>query len=138
MANYTNNYQLHQWEAGDDFLREDFNQDFQRIDAALGEKSGMVFGTYTGDGAEWQDVNLGYRPRAVAVFPQDQTMVQTDRSTCRGFAGPLGGAIFRNFASVELTETGFRVFSKSVGDVYDGGTIGTNAQGKLFFYCAIP
>ncbi|WP_186566636.1 hypothetical protein [Lawsonibacter celer] len=36
MANYTDNYQLHQWEPGDDFLRTDFNEDFQKIDAALG------------------------------------------------------------------------------------------------------
>ena len=136
MVGYSNNYQLHQWEAGDDFLREDFNQDFQRIDAALGEKSGILFGTYTGDGSEWQDVNLGYCPKAVAVFPQDQTMVQTDRVSYRGFAGPAGGTRFCDFASVELTESGFRVFSKSVGGTY-GGTIGTNAQSKRFFYCAI-
>lgn len=35
MANYTQNYQLHQWEPQDPFLRTDFNQDLQKIDTAL-------------------------------------------------------------------------------------------------------
>ena len=39
MATYTSHYQLHQWEASDSFLRTDFNTDFQKIDAALGEKA---------------------------------------------------------------------------------------------------
>ena len=39
MATYTTNYGLHQWEASDDFLRTDFNTDFAKIDAALGEKA---------------------------------------------------------------------------------------------------
>ena len=32
MATYTENYQLHQWVPEDDFLRTDFNTDFQKID----------------------------------------------------------------------------------------------------------
>ena len=39
MATYTSNYQLHQWVPGDNFLRTDFNTDFQKIDAALGQKA---------------------------------------------------------------------------------------------------
>lgn len=35
MANYTPNYQLHQWEPEDPFLRTDFNQDLSKIDMAL-------------------------------------------------------------------------------------------------------
>ena len=35
MATYTTNYQLHQWVPGDNFLRTDFNTDFQKIDAAI-------------------------------------------------------------------------------------------------------
>ena len=34
--NYTENYQLNQWDAGDRVLREDFNADNAKIDAALG------------------------------------------------------------------------------------------------------
>lgn len=35
MASYTQHYQLHQWEPGDDFLRTDFNEDFKKIDTAI-------------------------------------------------------------------------------------------------------
>ena len=59
MASYTANYQLHQWEPADFFLRTDFNADFAKLDAALAgkaglaelaEKLGAVTGSYTGDG----------------------------------------------------------------------------------------
>ena len=55
----TQNYQLHQWEATDDFLRAEFNENFTKLDdvlktglsgqeAGLGEKIGVVIGTYAG------------------------------------------------------------------------------------------
>ena len=40
MASYTANYQLHQWEPADFFLRTDFNADFAKLDAALAGKAG--------------------------------------------------------------------------------------------------
>ena len=40
MASYTEHYQLHQWVPEDDFLRTDFNEDFAKIDAALGGQAG--------------------------------------------------------------------------------------------------
>ena len=44
MATYTEHYGLHQWEAADDFLRTDFNTDFQKIDGALGTLAEEVAG----------------------------------------------------------------------------------------------
>ena len=44
MATYTENYQLHQWVPEDDFLRTDFNTDFQKIDAALAALSTLAVG----------------------------------------------------------------------------------------------
>jgi len=35
MSTKTSNYQLHQWEPNDQFLREDFNADFAKIDAGI-------------------------------------------------------------------------------------------------------
>lgn len=34
MANYTEHYQLHQWEPEDSFLRTDFNEDFAKLTGA--------------------------------------------------------------------------------------------------------
>ena len=68
MATYTPNYGLHQWEAGDNFLRTDFNADFSKIDTALGSKAGLVTGSYTGDGEASQTISLGFTPRAVLLL----------------------------------------------------------------------
>ena len=40
-SNYTTNYQLNQWEAGDQVLRTEFNRDNQKIDAALAGLAGQ-------------------------------------------------------------------------------------------------
>ena len=95
MANYTQHYQLHQWVPEDDFLRTDFNTDFQKIDAALeavralaagkadpGELDALerdinsvrsiangrawaVKGTYTGNDVYPRTVNVGGTPKIV-------------------------------------------------------------------------
>ena len=61
------NYQLNQWEAGDQVLREEFNADNAKIDAALGEAARIVTGTYTGNGNSSQTISLGFTPKAVYV-----------------------------------------------------------------------
>ena len=54
MASYPTNYGLHQWEATDNFLRTDFNTDFEKIDGALGVLADgqlrITQGTYVGTG----------------------------------------------------------------------------------------
>lgn len=40
MADYTEHYQLHQWQPQDKFLRTDFNEDLQKIDTALNGLAG--------------------------------------------------------------------------------------------------
>ena len=52
MANYTAHYHLHQWEPEDSFLRRDFNEDFQKIDAGLAGRGdcSLLFGSYVGTG----------------------------------------------------------------------------------------
>ena len=46
-SNYTTNYQLNQWEAGDQVLRTEFNQDNQKIDAALKNHDDEITGLAT-------------------------------------------------------------------------------------------
>ena len=83
MTNYTAHYQLHQWEPEDSFLRPDFNEDFAKIDGALGGqaelsavdtlaeqvagKSELVTGSYTGDGEASRTIELGFSPKAVLL-----------------------------------------------------------------------
>ena len=46
MATYTPNYGLHQWVPEDQFRREDFNEDFQKLDKTLGRTEQMLLGLY--------------------------------------------------------------------------------------------
>ena len=88
-SNYTTNYQLNQWEAGDQVLRTEFNQDNQKIDAAIkgvdqkvtnlssstsSQRSqltsavaklgncGISVGTYTGTGSNPTALNFSRKP----------------------------------------------------------------------------
>ena len=101
MASYTTNYGLHQWESTDDFLRTDFNTDFQKIDAALAGiqadtdgKVEMVTGTYQGDGSDERTITLGFQPKAVVVSSGYYTAVSP-------FGVPNTG--------ITVTATGFQV-----------------------------
>ena len=70
MANYTPNYQLHQWAPEDKFLRTDFNEDLNKIDAALGAVSieRIALGNYVGDGTSNRTIRLPFAPKLVIVF----------------------------------------------------------------------
>ncbi|WP_186566638.1 hypothetical protein [Lawsonibacter celer] len=76
MAGYTDNYQLHQWEPGDDFLRTDFNEDLAKIDAELQKTAQSVprvaVGTYVGDGtygsAGASNLTFDFKPTLVLLF----------------------------------------------------------------------
>ena len=71
-TNKTQNYQLHAWEPGDDFLLSEINANFAVIDALLAEiprnkKLRIVTGSYTGNSSDPQTITLGFRPTAVLV-----------------------------------------------------------------------
>lgn len=71
MASYTPNVSLHQWEPEDPFLRQDFNQDFQKIDAAIQAARvapACKHGTYKGMGGTIT-LNIGFEPSFLVLFP---------------------------------------------------------------------
>ena len=96
MAQYTPHYGLHQWEPEDSFLREDFNQDLARIDAALGQMSGFVCGSFTGNGGT-QEISLGFRPRLL-IMVEDET----SHKMCMAADG-------LTYDYICFTDTGFQV-----------------------------
>ena len=139
MASYTTNYQLHQWEASDSFLRTDFNTDFQKIDAAIKgvetaantalalkadkteltqacgaldeAKCETLTGSYTGNGAHTRTIDLGCAPRAVFVGE---------------FLAVPG--MTSNYL-LSLTASGFQV-RDSLGT-------STNSSGETYYYLAL-
>ena len=74
MASYTPNYQLHQWESQDPFLRTDFNEDLKKIDIALAYMPKFLNGSYTGTGTAGPDgaceLHFGFTPKMVILNTQ--------------------------------------------------------------------
>ena len=90
MASYTANYGLHQWEAADDFLRTDFNTDFEMIDEALtGLEMGkieMVTGAYTGTGEALRTIALGFQAKVLFLERADGRRTGADYVIISGMA----------------------------------------------------
>ena len=145
MATYTPNYGLHQWVPEDNFLRTDFNEDFQKIDTALGQKAeaanttsrltaleGRVevrIGSYTGDGAESRTISLGFTPKAVLL---ECDMGHRSDSYIRYGGLALNGKPvvgMSNHTALEIVSGGFIVY-------YYPGYSNTNAVNMDFYYLA--
>lgn len=114
-TNQTQQYGLHLWEPGDDFLREEFNENFEALDGA----ARMVTGVYTGDGAASQSIELGQRAKAVIVT-NEAGMVNLNYTL-------YGGVAFPGYATdvVAVTDTGFAVYGNSTNSSVRGNILGT-------------
>lgn len=134
MPNKTSNYQLNQWEASDPFLRSDFNEDNARLEAALTEKSGLVFGTFTGDGEASMSVDLGFAPKAVYTCTAFGLAGALPGSfyTYGGLALPGHPVILDGYTGVEVTSTGF-VVCRPKGYDY----VRCNAKDQVYHYWAV-
>ena len=121
MATYTENYQLHQWGPEDDFLRTDFNTDFQKIDAALQEIKEMaqgrgraVYGNYTGTGAASRTIYTSGTPKALLLSNGSSTFAVIDDGD--------------GYNSIAITTSGFTAKT---------GSPNMNQSGKRYHYVAI-
>ena len=113
-SNYTTNYQLNQWEAGDQVLRTDFNQDNQKIDAALksqadsiaanaatlAEQATMLAGkgncqiqitAYAGDDSTSRTLTFDGPPKFVFIMSSNSwIMAISDAATATGYYNTNG------------------------------------------------
>lgn len=122
--NQTEHFGLHLWEPGDHFLREEFNNNFTKLDAITAEKTGMVFGVYIGDGMATQHIELGWRPAVVYTLPNSGKA-----STYNQISGGLFGDGFpmaSNYGAVDAT--GFTVTK--------GGNSEMNLNKQVYYYIA--
>ena len=131
MASYTSNYQLHQWVPEDDFLRSDFNEDFQKIDAAIRaakaqaegletSKAACTTGTYSGNNSS-KDINLGFQPKAILV----ENSGGSASIGGRGLALWGSPVIASSGATIALTGSGFTVAGAA------------NSSGAIYYYMAL-
>lgn len=67
----TENYRLNQWDAQDAILREDFNADNAKIDAALAAGAKIAIGSYVGTGTYGADnpnsLTFEFEPKIIIV-----------------------------------------------------------------------
>ena len=135
MANYTAHYHLHQWEPEDSFLRRDFNEDFQKIDAGLAGRGdcSLLFGSYVGTGtcgpSEPTALTLGIPAKALwvscgsrhAVFLRGNTQAVNFSTsdgellevewTQDGLSWKLGGGLY-NHDYQQLNEKGTTYYTR--------------------------
>lgn len=124
-TNKSEHFQLHLWEPEDNFLREEFNENFSKLDAA----ARVVFGTYTGNGNSSQTISLGFTPSAVFLCKYTGEMYRYP-NTSGGLAlkdAPLGSQD-HGATSIKILTGGFCV--------YFSGHAYTNHDGYLYHYVA--
>lgn len=102
-TNKTTNYQLNQWEPGDQVLREEFNSDNAKIDAALAGKGNcqLVHGTYvgTGDYGYFNGNTLTFDRRPLLVILTGYYTMLIPGTVDRGHSTPVssGGNSYSDF-----------------------------------------
>ena len=99
---------LHLWEPEDDFLRTEFNENFEKIDAGVretAEAKPYVVGTYTGTGKA-MTITLGFRP-SFLILSGSQTTAQTKRDYLGAYDLITGGRALSD--AVTFTDTGFEL-----------------------------
>lgn len=131
MANYTQNYKLHQWEPNDDFLRTDFNEDLLKIDTALAAMNGLIFGSYAGDGTEERFISLGFTPKAVYVCTDNGIAGSLEgHEYCYGGLAFTGHPVKQSVDIIAIETNGFRVYQPNVN-------IRTNLSNETYYYAAV-
>lgn len=81
------------------------------LETQLELKCGLVVGTYVGDGNATQDIELGFRPKAVLALYNGTKMWSTGDLIYGGLS--IDG---RDFSGITITDTGFQAHYS--GDVY--------------------
>lgn len=124
-TNKTENYQLHRWEPEDDFLRQEFNENFAAIDAALHGKAEVVFGTYTGNRSSRRTIQLEFTPTVLLLIAAGGVP-----SSYSGGLTALGHPLKNQFKTfLEIVENGFQV-------AYWEDAAHTNSQNSVYHYLA--
>ena len=130
--NYTTNYQLNQWEAGDRVTRADFNADNAKIDAAIAGAARIACGTYRGIGTFGTGnpvrLSFDFEPKLVIVSGAGGTNLQylnvlfhSPSTSCR---------IPDEYLTVTWTENGLRWYS------VQNASAQMNYNGSTYHYAA--
>lgn len=136
-SNQTSRYQLCQWAEDDPVLREDFNADNLKTEAAIVSALhaveynkpviGQYTGTYTGSNSKAQSISLGFQPRMVFVMNRG--------GGGETYAGYSSLAVTNLDAEcLKLTASGFTVEGSLNYSPSTGGSTGAANPFRYFAY----
>lgn len=139
-SNQTANLGLNQWAAEDQVLREEFNADNAKIDAAIWaarKAPCCVTGSYVGGtNPEKVEIELGFRPSFLVILAARSLGdgYNMDTSAFFGFDGVYLD-ITRNssdlvYSGGTYTDTGFSIVASS------SSRYGLNYSGTIYYYAA--
>ena len=139
-SNYTEHYGLCQWEATDQVLREEFNEDNRKVDEALSNMasalSKIVTGSYVGNGAGTRTISLGFTPKAVYVCHESGQTFNCNGNYCYGGLALNGKPVKSEPGAsvVKIVSSGFEVHYDIANTK---GRLMSNAEGYTFYYAAL-
>ena len=135
-TNKTENLGLHSWVRKDPFRMDEFNENFDKLDRAVGANAAAVStipkftcGAYTGDGKKKRLIELPFAPKMVYV---GDAMGRTFYVNAAGGTYTYGGVAVEGGSNslVEIVEGGFQV-----SHIENAST--ANYNGRTFVYFAI-
>ena len=133
----TEHYGLHAWEVGDDFLREEFNENFAKLD---GEAARVVFGSYVGAYESAKQtvsrIELGFQPKAVFVIPSNGRLNAT-YGYYGGLALPSKPVAVGSHEVAAIVAAGFRVSHTVANYTNYSEYLTANENGKIYYYLAV-
>ena len=124
---HTTNYNLNKFEAADRVTRDGFNQNADRIDAAIKAASDAAsrvhFGTYIGDGTANRTISLGYTPQAVAIWNRFGQQYSRSTNTFHGgFCGTNAPCADGSKIICQVVSGGFQVSTDVSRSMYVNNT----------------
>ena len=146
-TNHTTNYNLNLWEANDKFVREEFNENTSKLDAAikaeadaratadtainttLAQKAQIAVGHYTGNNAATRFISVGFTPKAVLVIAVKGYTYQSSSygsATCGGLAVTGHDSGNATPPAVQIVSGGFNVSYQDRGSCSNENNEGYN------------
>ena len=136
-TNKTENLGLHSWVREDPFRMDEFNENFDKLDRAVGANAAAVptipkftCGTYAGDGKKSQFIELGFTPKVVYVGNSGGHTMLSNGVIYGGVAVTGSPAVHSGDIAVEIVENGFAVY-------YIWNSVNVNISGTTYRYFAI-
>ena len=139
-SNQTANFGLNQWSAEDKVLREEFNADNQKIEAALGSIPKVATGSYVGTGTSGADkpssMNFEFQPLMVVITQDSTTSARSGFLLIQGQSTSAGiGSVSSTSAALEVHITwagkGLSWYSN------EGPNEQMNVSGETYYYFAL-